>query len=335
MCLPVLAEKRIECFGTSEGNQLTAILRSHGVPIEVVSSDWKIFGENFKKDNSRWGQLKRKLMGERSITLDPDIEKIVFMNTPPSLYRDYYMKKLPKEKLVLFMWEPLMHGRKMYNKNLHACMGRVYTWDDDLVDNIHYFKFYYPALTPMLTHIPSFEEKKFCTMISGYHGSQKFPTKYPNELYSERRKAAAFFDRIGETGFDLYGRGWDATLYPSYRGAIADKLGVLKNYRFAICYENCQQVKGYISEKIFDCFAAGTIPIYWGASNITDYIPKGCFIDRRDFETLEELYSFLKQMGKAEFDEYLKQIAAYLQSDQAKLFSRENFDRIFVEAMTH
>jgi hypothetical protein len=332
--LPILAEKRIECVGTREGDRFTAMLKAHGINIRVVNAEWETLREEFKKDNSRFGKLKRKIVGQKPIALDQGIEKIVFMNIPPHLFRDNHMRKLPKEKLVLFMWEPLMHSRKMYNKNLHECIGRVYTWDDDLVDNVHYFKFYYPALIPKLSDIPSFEEKKFCTMISGCHLNQKFPTKYPTELYSERKKTAVFFDQVGETGFDLYGKGWDEKIYPSYRGFIVDKLAVMKNYRFAICYENCQHVKGYISEKIFDCFATGTVPIYWGASNITDYIPKDCFIDRRDFETLEQLYAFLKQIGKEEFDGYLERAAAYLTSDRAKLFSQENFERIFVEAVS-
>ena len=109
----------------------------------------------------------------------------------------------------------------------------------------------------------------------------------------------------------------------------------MKNYKFAICYENCQNVKGYITEKIFDCFASGTIPIYWGASNVTDYIPKDCFIDRRDFGSLDELYTFLKRMGKEEYDGYLQRSAAYLQSDKAQLFSRDHFDEIFIEAVAH
>ena len=44
-----------------------------------------------------------------------------------------------------------------------------------------------------------------------------------------------------------------------------------------------RDVLGYITEKIFDSFAAWCVPVYWGASNVTDYIPEGCFIDRRKF----------------------------------------------------
>ncbi len=41
---------------------------------------------------------------------------------------------------------------------------------------------------------------------------------------------------------------------------------------------------GYITEKIWDSFKARSIPIYWGASNIEEYIPINTFIDFRKFE---------------------------------------------------
>ena len=69
--------------------------------------------------------------------------------------------------------------------------------------------------------------------------------------------------------------------FPSWKGPIDNKKKVLEQYRFAICYENVQDSPGYITEKIFDCFFAGCIPLYRGASNISDYIPSSCYIDRR------------------------------------------------------
>jgi hypothetical protein len=63
----------------------------------------------------------------------------------------------------------------------------------------------------------------------------------------------------------------------------------LEKYKFSICYENARDTPGYITEKIFDCFFAGCVPIYWGANNITDHIPKECFIDKRDFEDYKVL----------------------------------------------
>lgn len=45
------------------------------------------------------------------------------------------------------------------------------------------------------------------------------------------------------------------------------KLDALKDYRFSITIENDDH-SGYYTEKITDCFATGTIPIYWGDPSI-------------------------------------------------------------------
>jgi len=44
-------------------------------------------------------------------------------------------------------------------------------------------------------------------------------------------------------------------------------------------------MQGYVTEKIFDCFYAGTIPLYLGASDIPELIPKEAFIDCRQFSS--------------------------------------------------
>lgn len=290
------------------------------------------FGTAFKKDRS-W--IGKRFKRTAPIPLNPEVHKIACMNIPNHFYRDHYVRLLPKEKMVLFMWEPYIRLSKMYNENLRDCFSKIYTWNDDLVDGVKYFKFFYPVLRPMIADPVPFEEKKFCTLVSGYvNNPAKYPGKHPDELYSQRLKAVEFFEKVGEEGFECYGRGWEkAPPYKSFRGPCADKIGVIKNYRFSICYENCRDVKGYITEKIFDCFAAGNVPVYWGASNVTDYIPKDCFIDRRDFESLDELYLFLKSMPKATYEGYLTRIREFLASDAAHLFSEEKFEEIFQEAL--
>ena len=82
---------------------------------------------------------------------------------------------------------------------------------------------------------------------------------------------------------------------------------------------------GYVTEKIFNCFAAGCVPIYWGAPNVTDYIPKNCFIDRRDFGSNAEVYDFIKSMSQGVYETYLKNIQIFLDSDQARLFARDHY----------
>jgi len=321
--------KIVSNFGINP-EAVTDLFQQSGFPAKAVLSDLAEYGPGLIKNRSKWGRILRKfgLDFPRSVPLADDVAKIVFYNTSVRYLRNLALQKLPKEKLVLFMWEPPTVLPKMYSKNFHDKFGRIYTWDDSLVDNVKYFKFNYPVLRPMVQDAVPFEKKKLCTLVA-----TNFTPKYSGSLYSERIKTIRFFEQAGEAGFEFYGKRWDPAQFPSYRGEIADKLGAIKNYRFSICYENTYGLQGYITEKIFDCFAAGNVPIYWGASNVTDYIPKECFIDRRDFASMEDLYAYIKNMENDEYEGYLKHIRAFLQSDQAKAFSGEAFSKTFMEAV--
>ena len=116
----------------------------------------------------------------------------------------------------------------------------------------------------------------------------------------------------------------------SAKGWVDDKIQTLKEYKFCICYENMKEVKGYITEKIFDAFAAGSVPVYWGASNVTDYIPEKAFVDRRKFGSDEEVYHFLKKMTKEEYDQMLNAAELFLQSEMAKKFTYETLSDTFM-----
>ena len=53
------------------------------------------------------------------------------------------------------------------------------------------------------------------------------------------------------------------------------KLPALQNYMFHVVFENSEYDK-YYTEKITDCFATGTVPIYWGTKKIIeDFNPAG------------------------------------------------------------
>jgi len=336
--LSAVSADRIEIMvnGVDSIERYEEILKKNHIDATVVSTDVDQYGKGFKKSHTVFGKLLRKLSLDypKAIELKSDVRKIISMNIPHFFYRDHHVAKLPKEKSVLFMWEPEIRLRKMYYPKLHECFSRVYTWNDEMVDNKKYFKFYYPVLLPMISNVVPFEEKKFCTLVSGHVPNlEKYPKKYPQELYSHRVKAIEFFEKVGEDGFEFYGRNWDKNCYKSYRGPCSDKINVIKNYKFSICYENCRDVPGYITEKIFDCFAAGNVPVYWGPANVTDFIPADCFIDRKKFATLDELYLFLKTMSKEEYQGYLDRIQNYLKSEQAQVFSPAHYEKIFLEAI--
>ena len=48
---------------------------------------------------------------------------------------------------------------------------------------------------------------------------------------------------------------------------VCDKIEWLKSYKFNICFEN-GSYPGYLTEKLFDAFMAGCVPIYWGDTSL-------------------------------------------------------------------
>ena len=223
---------------------------------------------------------------------------------------------------------------------------KIFTWNDGFVDNKKYFKINFSHKIPDKVEFNIKNKNKFCTMIV----ANKFKS-HPLELYTERVKAIRWFEQNHLEDFDLYGIGWDRYYfkgmlsglnrfdalrkllkpkYPSYRGTVKLKRDVLQKYKFAICYENARDIPGYITEKIFDCFFAGCVPVYWGAPNVTDHIPEDTFIDRRDFKSYEELYIYLKNMSDKEYLDYLNAIRNFIKSDKIYPFSAECFAETIV-----
>jgi hypothetical protein len=166
----------------------------------------------------------------------------------------------------------------------------------------------------------------------------------------ERIKTIRWFERNAPGHFELYGMGWKkpppafnlwgklkrsvASMrvklqgykpFPSYRGEIRDKSSVLLRSKFAWCYENTVGPDNYITEKIFDSFLSGCVPIYWGAENVLEHIPADCFIDRRQFKDTEAVHRHLLTITPEMHAGYQHRIMSFLKSDLAKPFSTESF----------
>jgi hypothetical protein len=256
-----------------------------------------------------------------------DFEYVVAFNILPSFIR--IAKRYPSSKLAAFLWEPPIKSYSLnFDSKLHSSFSKIFTWDDNLVDNKFFLKLYYPQPSlEMISDVVPFEKRKFCTLINRNQLSH-----HPLELTTERLNTILFFeDKPGK--FDFYGTGWDAARYKNYKGTVQKKTDCLKNYKFCICYENTRDTDGYISEKIFDCFVSGCIPVYWGSRNIEQYIPKNCYIKREDFNSINELYCYLESLSEEVFNEYIKNIKLFLESDRAYLFSIDNFIKIFINGL--
>lgn len=64
------------------------------------------------------------------------------------------------------------------------------------------------------------------------------------------------------------------------------KLKVLSEYKFSLCYEN-SSYPGYVTEKLLHAKVAGTVPIYWGNQTFAmDFNPKCCVFFDGDYDKL-------------------------------------------------
>ena len=253
----------------------------------------------------------------RVLAAQPKIRMRAFVIFEPPVVAPHLYRKLPDLTKVF---------ERVY---VHNVEGEGYSLKGVDANRLH--KFYWPQ--PRLDVIDEcWNQLKRQRRIVVVNGNHK-PVARHNELYSKRIEAMASLAKAGV--IDLYGRGWERwwsrnsmwltywgnrrTLMSIYKGSCTSKYEVMRHYAFALCFEN-MEMKGYITEKIFDCFYAGTIPLYWGASDIADLIPRDAYIDVREFTTWGLMYAALVRMSDQEIVSMREAGKAFLRSEQGLKF---------------
>lgn len=210
---------------------------------------------------------------------------------------------------------------------------RIYTWDDRKIDNRKYLKFFVPQIEE---EVASGDHDKFLTTIISNKKANsllKLLSPYKDELYSERREVTKYFD--GKKFFDLYGYGWRNSEISNYKGIVDDKLKTLSSYKFCLAFENCR-ANGYITEKVFDCFKAGTVPIYYGAYNVDEFIPESAFIDFSKFKDYKKLEGYLFSLKDSEIKSMKKSGRKFiLKKETMETWFSDGFIDTVLEAIEH
>jgi hypothetical protein len=243
----------------------------------------------------------------------------------------------------------------LLNQDLEYCknFSKVFAWDRRVTEQSNGIRLMVPNQIKLFEFNSFVDRKIFSCLINA---NKRFPVSSEDDLYEERFAVIEWYQQNAPLDFSLYGRGWDKPKagftrkdklirrgkrlasqlfgyqpFPSYRGPVIDKGDVYKNSKFAYCYENTKNLENYITEKIFDAMMYGCVPIYWGAQNIADFIPKECFIDRRDFSNQQSLYAYLKGMTSEVYKSYQDSIYEFLRSDKILPFKAETYANCVVE----
>ncbi len=121
-------------------------------------------------------------------------------------------------------------------------------------------KIHYSLSYDQLKNCPAPQKTKLISVIT----SNKAFTKGHQDRIAFVEKLKAYYgDKL-----DVFGSGFNN---------FDDKWDVLAPYKYHIAIENSSS-KYYWTEKISDCYLAGSFPIYYGCTNIKDYFPKEGFV---------------------------------------------------------
>lgn len=204
-------------------------------------------------------------------------------------------------------------------------------WDDRkflvMVAGNKYWKIIRPMHRQIMSYVRDFifQKKSYLT-----------PDLINTQLHDKRLELIEFFGN--KEDLDLFGPGWESltNLPRQWRMRLksfierqkprpcSDKHEVISHYKFSICFENLSY-PGYVTEKIIDCLTVGVIPIYIGAPDISDFVPKKAFIDLNTFKDYKELDSFIHSLSKSKAEEIINSGKAFLESEKGCEFSYEFF----------
>lgn len=207
---------------------------------------------------------------------------------------------------------------------LAGLFDRVFTWNPTLSDTNDRFREYD---IPQYLDAADGDDRPFSDRDLLVNVTSRKYSDHPEELYSAREAVIAWYDDHHPEVFTLYGQHWNdpprpyeiynygtfsQPTYETYAGLAETKAGVYRDHRFVLCFENMTGIDGYLTEKLFDCFRAGAVPVYWGAEDIERYVPSETFVDYREFGTPAALHDHLAAVDEAEHAEMVAAAREFL-----------------------
>lgn len=114
-------------------------------------------------------------------------------------------------------------------------------------------------------------------------------------------------------------------------GAYIRSFDTLKNYRYSIVFEN--EISAYcFTEKLTNCFATQTVPIYVGATKIQDYFNMDGII-QISIQELDNLDSILRQCSVQDYEARINAILDNYQRSKNYLNVQDNMFKTYIENM--
>ena len=197
---------------------------------------------------------------------------------------------LDGQKNIAWLMEPVDYIRRVYD----IVLENHQKFDLIMTHNLQMLEFadnsvYIPANAIAIDTESTFTRHKKKMMCSMIYSDKK-------SLIGHKLRYEVV-DLIKSTAgnVDLFGTGTGTRIERKSEG--------LNNYCFSISIENSVS-RGYFTEKLLDCFAARTVPIYWGDDYAWDFFDKSGAIT---FDHPQEIPGILQSLS---FEKYMSMIDA-------------------------
>jgi hypothetical protein len=216
----------------------------------------------------------------------------------------------PPENVWAIFQEPYYPDFFPWMKEGHRQFARVYTHRPPNSDSR------YRTAHPLVPwHVGKTYSELVCAELPLKDKSDRivWVTSASQELPGHLKRYAfyRFLMELDWQDLDVWGRG----IRP-----ILDKWDVLAHNRYAIAVENYYGAN-YWTEKIADCWLAGTLPFYFGCPNLEKYFPAKSFI-RIDLNDVDSAARIIRRMVDA--GEYEKRLPA-IREARDLLLTRHQF----------
>lgn len=191
----------------------------------------------------------------------------------------YFLEDHPDPKGIALLVEPraIIPGTYNWIEQKYDRFKYVFTFDSRLLGMLPNAKLLiYGQIT---AEFPNEEKTKGISMVAS---NKNFCDGHINRQRTANRLKGII---------DTYGK-FDG-------GAFADDKDIYSGYRFNVAMENYSDGY-YFTEKICNCFASKTIPIYWGCPHIGEYFDKKGIIQVDSPDNMPTIVQAILQTGTEE-----------------------------------
>ena len=220
--------------------------------------DYVIVNQDEKSDITIWDIY----LDDNSQLRDDEINVLICVENVPhwNMYKHYTKyKEYDNNKMNIYLYN---HIDSIVKTDKYLSLPLVH----------NYINYYKNNNTLEPSEYTNFYNKRFCLMIN------------KSKLNPQISETVTALEALGQVDdLSIYPEILDKSCYHS-----VDLLNIFNKYKFVICFEN-SYADGYITEKIFNCFYAKTIPIYKGSEKIDNYINYKSFINARNGNYIHEV----------------------------------------------